>query len=93
MLATATEDGSRDGIALRYPPRRYVLLHRASETVGQPFECCEDRLGSDLSPSATPTAQASLTHCSKLAHRYGDSLLMRGKADDELDLSIREWCL
>ena len=35
----------------------------------QPFECCEDRLGSDLSPSATPTAQTSLTHCSKRAHR------------------------
>ena len=34
------------------PPQR--PLHRASETVGQPFECCEDRLGSDLSPLGYP---------------------------------------
>ena len=61
--------------------------------LGSPSSAVRIGSGATLAPSATPTAQASLTHCSKLAHRYGDSLLMRRKAVDELDLSIREWCL
>src|SRR5215203_3286512 len=54
MLSATTEDGSRDSLELRYPPRRHVFLHRAAETVGSLFERCEDRLGSDLSPLGYP---------------------------------------
>src|SRR5215208_3771048 len=45
VLGTATEYRSGDGIDLRRASRRHVFLHRASETVGQPFERREDRTG------------------------------------------------
>ena len=50
MLSATTEDGSRDSLELRRPPRRHIFLHRAAETVGSLFERCEDRLGGDLGP-------------------------------------------
>src|SRR5919202_6536497 len=46
VLAATTEDGPRDGIDLRYPPRGHILLHRASKSVGCPFERCQYRFGS-----------------------------------------------
>jgi hypothetical protein len=48
VLAAAPKDGSRDGVELRRPSRSHVLLHRTSKSVGRPFECREDRFGSDL---------------------------------------------
>jgi hypothetical protein len=50
VLSATTEDGSRDSLNLRRPPRRHVFLHRAPETVGHPFERRQDRLRGDLGP-------------------------------------------
>src|SRR5215208_3401590 len=47
VLSTATEYRSGDRIDLRRMPRSHVFLHRASETVGHPFERREDRPGGD----------------------------------------------
>src|SRR5215212_3742721 len=38
VLSTATEYRSGNRIDLRRMPRSHVFLHRASETVGHPFE-------------------------------------------------------